>query len=87
MTPKYLYNETGLRTLDVTDPSGFGLSRVRFPGSGSLCDLGKFISAVFESSKGELCVYDHSNPPPCLSIMSFNFLVTLPKGIADGQHH
>ena len=73
MTPKYLYDATGLRELGVTVPLGFGLSRVKILGSRSLCYLGKFISTVLESSNGELCVYDHSNPPPSLSIMSFSF--------------
>ena len=73
ITPKYLDNKVGTITLVVTEPPGFGLSKVKSPGTRSLCNLGKFISAIFESSKGELCMYDQSNPPPGLSIMPFSF--------------
>ena len=52
--------------------SGLGLLSDKLPGVGSLKDLGKFISAVFDSSKGELCVKDHSKPPPGLSIISLS---------------
>ena len=71
MIPKYLYD--GIRLL-VVDPSGFGLLKDRLPGIGSLYDLGKFISTVFVSSNGDLCVEDHSKQPPGLSIMSLSFV-------------
>ena len=72
MTPRYLYELTASVELVVIVPSGFVLLSIRFPGGLSLCDLGKFISAILESSKGELCEVDQSNPPPGLSIMFFN---------------
>ena len=52
--PKYLYDNIGAMMLVVTELLGFGLSKDRPPGIGSLYDLGKFISTVLESSKGEL---------------------------------
>jgi hypothetical protein len=36
MTPRYLYDKTGSVTLDVTDPSSFGLSKVNPAGMWSL---------------------------------------------------
>jgi hypothetical protein len=36
MIPNYLYETTGAVRLLVVDPSGFGLSRERLPGIGSL---------------------------------------------------
>ena len=73
-TPKYLYEATGLVCEVVTELSGLCLFNESGPGIGSLNDLGKFISAVLDNSKGELCVRDHANPPLGCSIMSFNFV-------------
>ena len=56
----------------MIDPSGFVLLSTKFLGGLSLCDLGKFISAILDSSKGELCEVDQSKPPLGLSIMSLN---------------
>ena len=58
--------------LVVIDPSGFVLLSTKFPGGLSLCDLGKLISAILDSSKGELCEVDQSKPPLGLSIMCLN---------------
>ena len=48
-----------------------------------LCAIWGSSLALFEGSKGELWMYDHSNPPPGLSIwfsiMSFSFLWHCPR--------
>lgn len=54
ITLRYLYEDTRGMMLDVTELSGLGLSRLRPPEMGSLNDLEKFISAVFDSSNKEL---------------------------------
>ena len=57
---------------EVMEPSKFVLSKTRLPGIVSLYDLGKFMSAVLDSSKGELWVVDQWKPLFGLSIISFN---------------
>ena len=50
ITPRYLYDETGWVSDVVTKPSRLGLSKLRAPGIVSQYNLGKFISAILDSS-------------------------------------
>jgi hypothetical protein len=58
MTPRHLYDATALIELVLTVPSRLVLLSIKLPGIVSLCDLGKFMRPILESSNGELWVLD-----------------------------
>lgn len=69
MTPRYLYLRTVFTVIERGGELAWVLVRDKSPGMLSVVEQGKFISVSLFGSKGELWVWDQSNPPFAFSIM------------------